>query len=118
MTDIPLQQVPAAIYFNVVATSVGIFSIVIPRLSVAILLVRLFEPRRQISAGLIFLALLGVIFAVITVIIIFVQCSPVPGQWNQDKYHPTCWSPFVLINESIFAGCEYLHEDCSLPFLT
>jgi hypothetical protein len=32
------------------------------------------------------------------VIVTLVQCSPVAGQWDPERYHPTCWDPSVMVD--------------------
>lgn len=34
------------------------------------------------------------------------QCKPAAGLWNP-TLNPVCWNPNILIDFSIFAGCEF-----------
>ena len=103
LADIPPQDLPKAGKMNLIATALVIMDIVIPKLSIAILLVRLLSPKRAITATMITLALIGIALGISLVAITFLQCSPVAGQWNPEKYHPKCWDPKVIIDYS-FAG--------------
>ena len=76
----------------------------LPKLAVALLLARVFTPQRAMNIVFITLASIQILFGVVVIIITFVQCNPIPGQWDPARFHPKCWSPEVQINSSIGLG--------------
>ncbi|KAL6228725.1 hypothetical protein BDW75DRAFT_226373 [Aspergillus navahoensis] len=78
--------------------NIGSFSF--PNISIAILINNLLDPNTIRSRLLLGMSVLQVIFALISVILIFVQCKPTAALWDR-SIQGDCWSP------SIFYGFNY-----------
>uniref|UniRef100_A0A093V2B8 Rhodopsin domain-containing protein n=1 Tax=Talaromyces marneffei PM1 TaxID=1077442 RepID=A0A093V2B8_TALMA len=97
-------DLPFALKLALISVSLGINALFLPKISVALLLTRLLRPSRWAKFTLISTSILAFILGVVGVILTFVQCNPIPGQWNPERYHPTCWDPSIQENYSYFVG--------------
>ncbi|EEA22011.1 conserved hypothetical protein [Talaromyces marneffei ATCC 18224] len=71
----------------------------LPKISVALLLTRLLQPGPWTKGMLIVPSIIGFIGGgICSAIVTFVQCNPVAGQWEPERYHPTCWDPSVMVD--------------------
>jgi hypothetical protein len=71
----------------------------LPKISVALLLTRLLQPRPWTKVMLIVPSVIGFAGGGIgSAIVTFLQCKPVAGQWDPERYHPTCWDPSVMVD--------------------
>jgi hypothetical protein len=78
-----------------------------PKISVAMLLVRLMQPGQWAKVLLIYGPILSLLLlSVPAMIILFVQCNPIPGQWNPERYKPTCWGPNIAVDFDIVTNCK------------
>jgi len=104
-----LEDQQNVIKYTMAAFCPGVFSFAIPKLAVVALLTKLLNPSPAhriflwCSSGFTTLAIFG------CVIILYAQCIPTRSQWDFSITDKTCWSPWVLVNYSIFAGgeCSY-----------
>ena len=76
----------------------GAFSF--PNISIAILINNLLDPNPWRVRGLYAMVTLQVVLAIISIFIVFLQCSPPETLWNGQK--GKCWDPSVLNNYSYF----------------
>ncbi|KUL84352.1 hypothetical protein ZTR_06332 [Talaromyces verruculosus] len=97
-------DLPFALKLALISVSLGINALFLPKISVALLLARLLRPSRWVKFILVSTSILAFILGVVGVILTFVQCDPIPGQWNPERYHPTCWNPSIQENYSYFVG--------------
>ena len=94
-----------AIRASTIAFIPGIIAFTIPKLAVAYLLIRLMSPSR-LQKWILFSLCISCIFIVsICAVMLWVQCTPSSGLWDP-TVNATCWDPSILVNYSIFAGCE------------
>ncbi|EED16297.1 conserved hypothetical protein [Talaromyces stipitatus ATCC 10500] len=71
----------------------------LPKISVALLLSRLLHPRAVVKAILIVSSIVGSAAGGIgSAFLMFIQCSPISGQWDRERIHPKCWNPRVMVN--------------------
>ncbi|KAF3011200.1 hypothetical protein E8E13_011607 [Curvularia kusanoi] len=83
--------------------NIGVFSF--PNIAISILVCQLLDPNPFRTRLLYGMAVLQVVFAMITVILAFSQCTPTRKLW--EKTTPgTCWSPNVL-NYFSYWLCAY-----------
>ncbi|KAF2134806.1 hypothetical protein P153DRAFT_329534 [Dothidotthia symphoricarpi CBS 119687] len=76
-----------------------------PNISIVILVCQLLDPKPLRTRLLYGMTILQILFAMITVVITFVQCTPTQKLW--DKTLPgTCWDPSILNNFSYWL-CAY-----------
>lgn len=99
-----LDQTAAAVRMISIGNIPGIISVAVPKLAVAVLLVRLLNPARYQKAILYFLSLSCVVIYVLCAVFLWVQCTPRAGLWNPVKYKPKCWDLHVVVNYFFFAG--------------
>jgi len=94
------------IKYTMAAFCPGVLSFAIPKLAVVALLTKLLNPS---PAHRIFLWCSTSVTAIVIfgcVIILYAQCTPSRSQWDF-SVEGECWSPWTLVNYSIFAGCKY-----------
>jgi hypothetical protein len=91
--------VPRAAFWAILMNNWSFLSIELPKVCVAILLVRLFRPALWIRIIIWGLCVAINVLAVGGFIITWVMCNPVAGQWNPYKY-PTakCWPRSIQIS--------------------
>jgi membrane-bound metal-dependent hydrolase YbcI (DUF457 family) len=102
---------------NTAGFAPGILSFVIPKLGVVALLIRLFNPSRPRK---IFLwSFVGGSCIIISgcIVIIYAQCSPTRALWTLDLNGARCWSPWILVDYSLFAGGKWISAKV-VPILT
>ncbi|KAK6210537.1 hypothetical protein LQW54_006145 [Pestalotiopsis sp. IQ-011] len=75
--------------FNIIAFS-------FPNISIAILVNNLLDPNLWRTRTLFTLVLLEVFFALVSVMILFLMCSPVQYLWDKSVVSGSCWSPNVM----------------------
>lgn len=114
-----LDRTAAAVRIISIGNIPGIISVAVPKLAVAVLLVRLLNPARYQKAILYTLTLSCVVIQTLCAVFLWVQCTPSAGLWNPVKYKPKCWDLSVTINYFIFSGCmsSFLPQR-HLPLLT
>jgi len=91
------------IKYTMAAFCPGVLSFAIPKLAVVALLTKLLNPS---PAHRIFLWCSTSVTAIVIfgcVIILYAQCTPSRSQWDF-SVEGECWSPWTLVNYSIFAG--------------
>ena len=82
-------------------------ALALPKLGVAMLLMRLMNPCKIQRFILYFLSCTCIIFSLLCAIFLWIQCQPSAGLWNP-ALNAKCWSPSILINYSLFIGCKTL----------
>ncbi|KAH8691904.1 hypothetical protein BGW36DRAFT_400054 [Talaromyces proteolyticus] len=98
------DQFEKAAMLNTAGFAPGILSFTVPKLGVVALLIRLFNPSRPRK---IFLwSFVGGSCMIISgcIVIIYAQCSPTRALWTVNLNSARCWSPWILVNYSLFAG--------------
>ena len=100
-----LDKTAAAVRMITIGNIPGIVSVAIPKLAVAVLLVRLLNPARYQKAVLYTLTISCVVIQTLCAVFLWTQCTPHAGLWNPVKYKPKCWDLNAVINYFIFAGC-------------
>jgi hypothetical protein len=102
------QTVPDAVFWSLFTDSWAFLSVTLPKVGVAFLLVRIFRPKPWVRATIMTLALGLFVVCIAGFIICFVQCNPVPGQWDPYKYpNVKCWHRNVQMIYSLAASCGY-----------
>ena len=97
-----------AIRLSNITNPFGVMAFCIPKVAVALLLVRIMAP---VQRGKWFLYSLtgGVMIAgSLNVIFLFVQCKPVTALWDPIvAATATCWKPSIIVNYGYFLGGLY-----------
>ncbi|KAF2662349.1 hypothetical protein K491DRAFT_175281 [Lophiostoma macrostomum CBS 122681] len=94
--------VPRATFWSLFTDAWSFLSVTLPKVGVAILLVRIFRPRAWVHATILSAAIGVFVFCSVGFIICFVKCNPVPGQWDPYKYpHTKCWPQNVQIDYTL-----------------
>lgn len=103
--DVSQSSLAIAGHTNLVASALGILSIVIPKLAVAILLVRLLNPTRTTTVTLIGSSVIAIVLGILVVIVTFAQCKPTASLWDPNLLQErVCWNPNVLVDISFVGG--------------
>ncbi|KAL8829800.1 MAG: hypothetical protein Q9191_001803 [Dirinaria sp. TL-2023a] len=97
------ESLSNAIKFNTIAYVPGIISVGLPKLAVAILLMRLLNIDRRQRILMYCLSIGSIILQTLCVVFFYAQCKPAAGLWDP-SLKPACWSPSVLVNFAYFAG--------------
>ncbi|KAH8678261.1 hypothetical protein BX600DRAFT_147957 [Xylariales sp. PMI_506] len=108
------EQISRAILWTMVGFLPGILSFSLPKVAVAILLIRLLDPGRIHRRCILALPILCIIVLMACVVILFTQCSPPKSQWDLSITERTCISPWILVNCSRAAGCISAFTDLYL----
>ncbi|KAF1814598.1 hypothetical protein P152DRAFT_280903 [Eremomyces bilateralis CBS 781.70] len=82
--------------------NIGAFSF--PNISIAILIVHLLD-RYPLRTNLLYgMVTVQVVIALVSVVLIFVQCTPVEMLWNPNTPNAKCWDPAVFNNFNYFVS--------------
>jgi hypothetical protein len=106
------EQLSGAILWTMVSFVPGVLSFALPKLAVVALLTRMMNPSRWHAIVMWVLAVWCLASLMGCVAILFAQCTPTRAMWTF-SIKGECWSPWVLVNYSIYAGCECLFLPCS-----
>lgn len=107
------HTVPNATFWALFTDSWCFLSVTLPKIAVALLLIRIFRPRPWVRKSFLGLSIGLFVVCIAGFVICFVQCYPVAGQW--DPYsHPEvkCWPRDVQIDYALAASCECTSELC------
>ena len=96
------KDISDAIFFTAVSSASGIMSFTIPKFAVTILLARLLNPGPRHRVVMWAVSILFFTMSAITVILVWVQCTPVAAQWGAAK--GTCWRPRVMFTWTLVHG--------------
>jgi hypothetical protein len=80
----------------------------IARISIAILLVRIFGVRRWIKWYLIIFTSLETILSILSIIFLVAQCTPWSGLWDH-TIKAKCWDPFIYAYTALATQCKLGH---------
>ncbi len=101
------SQTSNAIKWNTIAFIPGVMSFSVPKLGVAVLLMRLLNPSKIQQYIIYSLSCACVIISALCAVFLWRQCQPSAGLWNP-ALKPVCWKPSILVNFAIFAGCKLI----------
>ncbi len=97
--------IPRAAFWIILSDAWCFPSISLPKLAVGILIIRLFRPARWLRISILTVTISLIVMTCIGLLITYVQCDPIAGQWNPFKYPKTvCWDRTVQIYYSIVCG--------------
>ncbi|KAI1840245.1 hypothetical protein JX265_013037 [Neoarthrinium moseri] len=99
-----LEQKSGAILYTMVGFSPGVFSFGLPKLSAVALLTRILNPSKAHKIFLWVMSCTCVVALSICIALLFGQCTPSRAQWDFSITEKTCWSPWILVHYSMFAG--------------
>jgi hypothetical protein len=107
-----LEDQQNVIKYTMAAFCPGVLSFAIPKLAVVALLTKLLNPSPVHRMFLWCSTTVTTIVIFGCVVILYAQCTPSRSQWDF-LIEGECWSRWILVNYSIFAGGECL-AFCSL----
>ncbi len=96
------HEISDAIFFTAVGAGSGIMSFTIPKFAVTILLARLLNPGQWHRVVMWAISILFFTMSAITVVLVWVQCTPVAAQWGAAE--GTCWRPRVMFTWTLVHG--------------
>ena len=105
LATLPPQDAMEAIRLSFITDPFGIMAFCIPKVAVALLLVRIMAPVRR-GRWFLYAMTGGVMVAgILDVIFLFVQCRPVTALWDPIvAATATCWKPSILVDYGYFLG--------------
>lgn len=98
------DEITSAVYYTVISFVPGVSSFIIPKLAVAILLIRLLAPGPIHKSIMWIVSVLYFGLGVGMLIINFVQCSPPERQWKGEAVEGTCWDRKITVDYAIALG--------------
>ena len=98
-------QAVHAVKIEVITNSILDHTFSWPKLSIVILLCRVFEPVSSVKFVGYCLACLSILFSCLITIFNYTQCSPASGFWNHE-IGAKCWPAAVFSDYSIGACCR------------
>jgi hypothetical protein len=101
------SELPGALHLTLTSAALGIIALFLPKISVALLLVHILKPPRWLRISFVSLTVTTLLLGAVGIVIEFVQCNPIPGQWDPVTYNPTCWSPNIQIDYSLALGGKF-----------
>ena len=110
------EQISNAVRLDIIGQPFGIMAFCVPKLAVALLIIKLMPPKKYEKWFLYFITISLIIFSILAAIFLFVQCSPPQALWNHKiPFH--CWPPSILSNYTIFVG-GMIVPDCYILWKT
>ncbi|OJJ88711.1 uncharacterized protein ASPGLDRAFT_42285 [Aspergillus glaucus CBS 516.65] len=94
--------------------NIGAFSF--PNISIAILVSNLLDPNPPRTYALYAMSTVQVIFAIVSVFVVFLQCSPTDKLWNA-SLPGTCWDPSVFNDYSYWVSAYTTMTDIVLAIM-
>ena len=91
--SLPLENVVQAVKYAWIAQMPIVLALTIARVSIAAFLLRLFAANKWLKWFLLVMTLVNTIFAILPLIMIFAQCTPVTALWDPPTGH--CWNPKI-----------------------
>lgn len=104
LTTLSLPEAVHAFKTELITSSVSCQCFAWPKLSVALLLIRLLNPPRR--TRILFYCLTGFLILCSCILTIFwyVQCSPTSAYWDP-RVKGSCWPRAVITDMGYFTGC-------------
>ena len=103
LVTLPSKDTMEAIRWVTITDPFGIMAFCIPKVAVALLLVRIMAPAQRGRRFLYFMIGGVMIAGIFNCILLFVQCKPVAALWDPIvAATATCWKPSVLVNYGYF----------------
>lgn len=94
-----------AIKFNTISNPFGVMAFCVPKVAVALLLVRLMGPGHKRKWFPYAITGIMLIAGTLSAIFLFVQCQPVAALWDPEiEATAHCWDPNVLTDYTYFVG--------------
>ena len=97
--------------FDIAGFAPGVFSFVVPKMAIVVLLIRIFNPTKKTKIFLWALVGTSGLFILGCVVILYAQCSPAKAMWTPTLEHYTCWNPWILVDYAIVAGGRFVDID-------
>lgn len=105
------EQMSKSTMWTMIGFCLGVTSFALPKLAVVALLTHMMNPARWHATLMWTMAILCCASLMGCIGILFGQCTPTRSMWDF-SIKGKCWSPWMLVNYSIYAGCE-----CLLPLV-
>lgn len=102
-----LPSLEKAILLNTVGFLFGILSFTVPKIAVAIMLIRILNPSK-LHKYFVF-SLIGFMTCVVVacILLLFTECDPPASQWDKSIPNATCRDPWILIDFAVFTGGQF-----------
>ncbi|KAL4921360.1 hypothetical protein BDW62DRAFT_219511 [Aspergillus aurantiobrunneus] len=111
-----MDRVAQASRWQILGYPFNIGSYSFPNISIAILINSLLDPNPLRARLLLGMTILQVVFAMVSVLLIFLQCSPTAGLWNH-TIESTCWPQSIFYDFSYWVGAYTTMTDIILAIV-
>ncbi|KAJ5094096.1 hypothetical protein N7456_009957 [Penicillium angulare] len=111
-----LERYEKTAYWQIIAFPFNIGAFSFPNISIAILIVDLLDPNIYRKWGLYLMTIFQVIFAMISVFIVFFQCKPTAKLWTP-TLEGSCWSSDVFDDFSYWVSAYTAMTDIILAIV-
>jgi len=91
-------------YWQIVGYPFNIGAFSFPNISIAILIVAVLDPNPLRATLLYTMVIVQVVVALVSVVLIFLQCTPVTMLWDPFTPNGKCWPPEVFNNFNYFVS--------------
>ncbi|RMJ28491.1 hypothetical protein PHISP_00618 [Aspergillus sp. HF37] len=108
-----LERTATTAFWQIVAFPFNIGAFSFPNISISILVSDLLDPNILRTRFLYGMSIVQVVFALLNVVIVFVQCSPTKKLWNPSS-PGTCWDPAVFNDFSYWVSAYTTMTDIIL----
>ena len=103
LATLPAQNIMEAVKLSAITYVFDIMAFCIPKVAVALLLVRIMGPAQRGRLFLYSITCVMMIAGILNCILLFVQCKPVTALWDPIVAATAiCWKPSVLVNSGYF----------------
>ncbi|KAJ5223650.1 hypothetical protein N7468_008192 [Penicillium chermesinum] len=103
VSEYGMDALSKALFWQQIGYPFNIGSYSFPNISIAILIDHLLEPNPTRARWLYGMVIFQVIFALISVFLVFFQCNPTSLLWDS-RVAGTCWNPAIFLNFSYAVG--------------
>ncbi|KAL3477296.1 hypothetical protein BJX99DRAFT_226347 [Aspergillus californicus] len=107
------DRVTQASYWQVLGYPFNIGSFSFPNISIAILINNLLDPNPLRARLLIGMTVMQVVFAMVSVFLVFLQCTPTAGVWNH-TIESSCWDQAIFYDFSYWVSAYTTMTDIIL----
>ncbi|OOQ88225.1 hypothetical protein PEBR_14369 [Penicillium brasilianum] len=111
-----IERYELSAYWQIIAYPFNIGAFSFPNISIAILIVHLLDPNPLRERLLYAMVILQVIFAIVSVFIVFFQCNPTAMMWNP-LLDGKCWSSDIFNDFSYWVSAYTTLTDIALAIV-
>ncbi|KAL4902914.1 hypothetical protein BDW74DRAFT_180213 [Aspergillus multicolor] len=109
-----IERVSKTAYWQILGYPFNIGSFSFPNISIAILINNLLDPNPLRSRLLLGMSIMQVVFAMVSIFLIFLQCKPTAVLWDHTLTDATCWDERIFYDFSYWVSAYTTMTDIIL----